>query len=120
MAVDMGDEGESFVAWTYTVGHGDTMVADCIAYSNGNRGPGYKRASTRDEAESNARLIAAAPTQHKALTATDNPDGGEFDNQRVIRMAITALFSEGHKTLAAELEAIANDQALAISKATQP
>jgi hypothetical protein len=104
--------------WTYTVGQGLYERRFVIDSEPGRALAVCAGFEPRNEA--NARLIAAAPTQHKALTATDNPNGGEFDNQRVIRMAITALFSEGHKTLAAELEAIANDQALAISKATQP
>lgn len=98
-AVDMGHEGESFVAWTFTVGKGETIVADCSAYSNGNRGRGYRRASTRGEVEANARLIAAAPDLLEAL-------------QKVLAFAETPVsMSADHDGILAEVRA-------AIAKAT--
>ena len=60
LAVDMEGEGQSFVAWTYTVGSGTKMVAECTAYSHGDT-PGYGRPTTRAEAKANAIAVAALP-----------------------------------------------------------
>ena len=76
-AVDMGAQGESFVAWSYSVGKGKKIIADVVAYSNGSRGEGYQRPSTREEAQANAALIASAPDLLEVATMVlETIDGG--------------------------------------------
>ena len=58
LAVDGGDNAESFVAWTYCVAKGDLVLADISGYSNGRRSKmGFGRADKRSEVEANARRI---------------------------------------------------------------
>ena len=55
-----------------------------------------------------------------ALTSATNPTGGQFNNYRVMGMCIVALRNEGHKTLAAELDAIREEQLSISSKYPKP
>ena len=97
----MGAQRESFVAWSYSVGKGEKIIADVVAYSNGSRGEGYQRPSTREEAQANAALIASAPDLLEVATMVlETIDGG----------GPVVTFQEAH---IAQLRA-------AIAKATQP
>ena len=87
-AVDMGAQGESFVAWSYSVGKGKKIIADVVAYSNGSRGEGYQRPSTREEAQANARLIAAAP---ELLAFAEKVANGGYDMADLMTEARAAI-----------------------------
>lgn len=58
LAVDGGDDAESFVSWTYCVAKGELVLADVVGYSHGrSSGRGFGRADKRSEVEANARRI---------------------------------------------------------------
>lgn len=74
----------------------------------------YERARTKD-----AQTIADRDRQIRdlrdALDTTRSHTGGLLDNGRILNMAIAALRTEGHKTLAAEIECLRESQQAALS-----
>lgn len=62
------DNGQEWTWWKLCVGSGQTIVATCEANTE-IKNEGYPFPRTYDEAEANARLIAAAPELLEALQA---------------------------------------------------
>ena len=58
------ENGETWVAYSQSVGHGDMLVADVMMMTAKS---GYPCVGNREECDANARLIAAAPELLEAL-----------------------------------------------------